>query len=162
MCRENGLTAAIVEAIVQDSRDFAGNSPLKLDEWAALLTSTCGGHHRVAEPTSFTGRMRPLSIYGLPAAEISVHCGVPGVDRRDNLYRFERTQRAVRLSGADWYCALFQIAGRSTLTQNSDTVQLGAGDIGLVDGGRPSTRLSESGAQWLAIYLPRQPVISHL
>jgi AraC-like DNA-binding protein len=162
MRRENSVSASIVEAMVQDSGDLAGNSPLKFDEWAALLRSTCGGHHRVAEPTSFTGRMRPLSIYGLPAAEISVHCGVPGVDRGDNLYRFERTQRAVRLADADWYCALFQVSGRSTLTQNDHTVQLGAGDIGLVDGARPSTRLSDSGAQWLSIYLPRQPVISHL
>jgi AraC-like DNA-binding protein len=57
---------------------------------------------------------------------------------------------------------VFQIAGRSELTQSDHTIQLGAGDIGLVDGARPSTRLSENGAQWLSIYLPRQAVASHL
>jgi AraC-like DNA-binding protein len=31
-----------------------------------------------------------------------------------------------------------------------------------MDGARPSTRLSESGSQWLSIYLPRQSLISHL
>lgn len=41
-------------------------------------------------------------------------------------------------------------------------MQLAAGDIGLLDGARPSIRFSESGAQWLSIYLPRQPLISHL
>ena len=48
------------------------------------------------------------------------------------------------------------------MTQNEHTVQLAMGDIGLVDGARPSTRLSENGAQWLSIYLPRQSLITHL
>jgi len=63
--------------------------------------------------------------------------------------RFERTRRDVCLADADWYCALFQVAGRSAVTQNEQTVQLALGDIGLVDGARPSTRLSDNGSQWL-------------
>ena len=54
------------------------------------------------------------------------------------------------------------MTGRSWLTQNDNTIQLGVGDIGLIDGAKPSVRLSENGAQWLAIYLPRQSLISHL
>jgi AraC family transcriptional regulator, positive regulator of tynA and feaB len=76
--------------------------------------------------------------------------------------RFERTRRDVRLADADWYCASFQVAGRSAVTQNEHTAQLAVGDIGLVDGARPSTRLSDNGSQWLSIYLPRQSLISHL
>jgi hypothetical protein len=38
------------------------------------------------------------------------------------------------------------------VTQNEHTVQLAVGDIGLVDGARPSTRLSDNGSQWLSIY----------
>src|SRR5690349_2011666 len=38
----------------------------------------------------------------------------------------------------------------------------GVGDIGLLDSARPSTRLSEIGAQWLSIYPPRQSLIPHL
>jgi AraC-like DNA-binding protein len=48
------------------------------------------------------------------------------------------------------------------VTQNEHTVQLAVGDIGLLDGARPSTRISENGSQWVSIYLPRQPLISHL
>ncbi|HEY4445466.1 MAG TPA: helix-turn-helix domain-containing protein [Steroidobacteraceae bacterium] len=151
-----------MEAGGQNSSDFTGTSPLKLDEWAALLSSTCGGDHLVVDPDAFSGWMRRLSVYGLPAAEVKVHCGGPEVDRGDYFYRYERTPRAVRLAGADWYCVLFQVTGRSVLTQNDHTVKLGVGDISLVDGAKPSTRLSESGAQWLSIYLPRQPLISHL
>jgi AraC-like DNA-binding protein len=36
------------------------------------------------------------------------------------------------------------------------------GEARIVDGARPSTRRSENGAQWLSIYLLRQPLISHL
>jgi AraC family transcriptional activator of tynA and feaB len=60
----------------------------------------------------------------------------------------------------DWHCALFLVAGAPT--QNEHTVQLRVGDIELMDGARPSTRLSKSGSQWLSIYLPRQSLICHL
>jgi AraC-like DNA-binding protein len=79
-----------------------------------------------------------------------------------DLYRQERTRRDVHVAGTDWYCASFQVAGRCAVTQNEHTVQLAVGDVGLLDGARPSTRISESGAQWLSIYLPRQSLVSHL
>jgi hypothetical protein len=84
------------------------------------------------------------------------------VDHGGNTYRFERTRRDVRLAATDWYCALFQIAGRSGLTQNDHTIKLGVGDIWSHRRRQASTRLSENGAQWLSIYLLRQSVISHL
>jgi AraC-like DNA-binding protein len=151
-----------METIVQQSCDFVGTPELKLEEWAALLRSTCGGEHEVVEPNAFAGWMRRLSVYGVAAAAIKIQCGLAAVDHSGNAYRFERTRRDVRLADVDWYCALFQVAGRSAVTQNERTVQLAVGDIGLVDGARPSTRLSENGAQWLSIYLPRQSLISHL
>jgi AraC-like DNA-binding protein len=156
-CGVNGKT------MVQQSYDFfVGTPQLKLEEWAALLRSTCGGNHGVVEPNAFAGWMRPLSVYGIAAAAIKIQCGRAVVDLGGHAYRFERTCRDVRLTDVDWYCALFQVAGRSAVTQNEHTVQLAAGDIGLVDGARPSTRLSENGAQWLSIYLPRQSLVSHL
>jgi hypothetical protein len=106
--------------------------------------------------------MRPLSVYGVPAAAIKIQCGLTAVDHGDNTYRYERTRRDVRLADVDWYHALFQVAGWSAVTQNEHTVRLAVGDIGLVDGARPSTRISENGSQWLSIYLPRQSLISHL
>jgi AraC-like DNA-binding protein len=148
----------IMETMLQQSSDFVGTRQLNLEEWAFLLHSTCGGDHEVVYPASFGGWMRRLSVYGVAAATFKIQCGLTAVDHGDNTYRFERTRRDVR----DWYLAQFQVAGWSRVTQNEDTVQLAVGDIGLVDGARPSTRISESGSQWLSIYLPRQPVISHL
>jgi AraC family transcriptional activator of tynA and feaB len=140
--------------------DFLGTPRLKLDEWAALLRSTCGGDHEVTEPNAFAGYIRQLSVFELAAAAIKVQCGL--AHARDNAYRFERTRRDVRLADVDWYCVLFQVSSQSAVTQNEHTVQLAVGDIGLVDGARPSIRLSENGSQWLSIYLPRQQLISHL
>jgi AraC-like DNA-binding protein len=156
---------------VQQSCDFVGTPQLNLEEWAALLRSTCGGDHEVFDPkklrfphsgNAFAGWMRRVSVYGVAAAAIKIQCGLAAVDHGDNTYRFERTRRDVRLADVDWYGALFQVAGRSAVTQNEHTVQLAVGDIGLIDWARPSTRLSENGSQWLSIYLPRHSLISHL
>jgi hypothetical protein len=153
-----------LETMVQQSCDFVGTPRLNLEEWAALLRSMCGGRgdHEVIDPNAFAGWMRRVSVYGVEAAAFKIQCGLAAVDRGSNTYRFEWTRRAIRLADADRYCALFQVVGRSELTQNDQTIQLDVGDIGLLDGAKPSTRLSENGAQWLSIYLPRQPLISHL
>ena len=152
----------IMETMLQQSSNFVGTRQLNLEEWAFLLRSTCGGDHEVVDPASFGGWMRRLSVYGVAAAAFKIQCGLTAVDHGDNTYRFERTRRDVRFADVDWYCALFQVAGWSRVTQYEHTVQLAVGDIGLIDGARPSTRISESGSQWLSIYLPRQSVISHL
>ncbi|HEX3415802.1 MAG TPA: helix-turn-helix domain-containing protein [Stellaceae bacterium] len=153
-----------MEPMVQQSCDFDGTPRLNLEEWAVLLRSTYGGRgdHEVIDPNAFAGWMRRVSVYGVAAAAFKIQCGLAALDRGSNTYRFERTRRAIRLADADRYCALFQVVGRSELTQNDQTIQLGVGDIGLVDGARPSTRLSDNGSQWLSIYLPRQSLFSHL
>jgi AraC family transcriptional regulator, positive regulator of tynA and feaB len=156
------IIPASVKTMVQRNRDFVGTPHLSLEEWAALLRPTCGGDHKVIEPNAFAGWMRRLNIYGAAAAAIKIQCGVEAVDHGSNVYRFERTHCHVRRADADWYGVLLQVASRSVVTQNEHTVQLAVGDIGLVDGARPSTRLSENGAQWLSIYLPRQSLITHL
>jgi AraC family transcriptional regulator, positive regulator of tynA and feaB len=140
--------------------DFVDTPQLRLDEWAALLRSTCGGDHEVTEPNVFAGWMRRLSVFGLAAAAIKIQCGL--ADPGGNAYRFERTHRDVRLADVDWYCVLFQVSRQSTVTQNEHTLELAVGDVGLVDGARPSIRLSDNGAQWLSIYLPRQQLSSQL
>jgi AraC-like DNA-binding protein len=153
-----------LETVVQQGCDFVGTPRLNLEEWAALLTSTYGGRgdHEVIDRNAFAGWMRRVSVYGAAAAAFKIQCGLAAVDHGSNTYRFERTRRDIRRADADRYCALFQVVGGSELTQNDQTIQLSVGDIGLVDGARPSTRLSVNGAQWLSIYLPRQSLISHL
>lgn len=151
-----------IETMVQQSSDFVGTPRLNLEEWAVLLDSICGGERQVSDPNAFAAWMRRGSVYGVPAAMISIQCGPAALGNGGNTYRYERTPRHVRLADTDWYCALIPVADWSWLTQNDNTIQLGVGDIGLIDGAKPSVRLSENGAQWLSIYLPRQSLISHL
>jgi AraC family transcriptional activator of tynA and feaB len=103
----------------------------------------------------------PLSVCGLGAVALKIRCGLAATDPGHNAYRSERTQRNVRLGGADWYQAVFQVAGRSATTQNNQAVQLAAGDVVLFDAARPVT-CSTSNAEWLALRLPRQSLVSHL
>src|SRR5258708_6958085 len=145
------------------SVDVAGTSKLNFGGGRALLRSTCGGKPQAIEPNDFVGWMRPRSVYRLTAAALKIHCGFAATDHGCSAYRYERTHRDVRLSGVDSYCALFQIASRRAVIQNDQTAQLAEGDIALLDGGQPATYVSENGSeQWLALYLPRQALISHL
>jgi AraC-like DNA-binding protein len=151
-----------LEALMYDGCDFIDAPQLEFEAWAALLRSTCGGNPEVIEPNAFTGWMHRLSVHGLAAAALKIQCGLAATDLGGHAYRSKRTHRDVRLAGVDWYCALFQVAGRSTVIQNEQAVQLAVGDFALADAARPSTYLSENGAQWLSLYLPRQSLICHL
>src|SRR3979490_1200980 len=154
---------AAVEIMMHLSVDIASTSELNFEAWRALLRSTCGGKPQAIEPNDFVGWMRPRSVYRLTAAALKIHCGFAATDHGCSAYRYERTPRDVRLSGADSYCALFQIASRRAVIQNDQTVQLAEGDIALLDGGRPATYVSKNGSeQWFALYLRREVLISPL
>ena len=95
---------------MQQSCDVVGTPQLNLDEWAALLRSTCGGDHKVIDRQNlqfrrsgniFAGWMRRLSVYGVAAAAIKIQCGLAAADHGANIYRFERTARDVRLADVD-------------------------------------------------------------
>jgi hypothetical protein len=81
--------------MVQQSYEFAGTPQMKLDEWAAMFRSTCGGDHRIVEPNAFAGWIRRPSVYGVTAAAIKIQCGFAVIDQGDAPYRFERTRRDV-------------------------------------------------------------------
>jgi AraC family transcriptional activator of tynA and feaB len=104
------------------------------------------------DPKAFTGWVRPISVSGLTAAEVG-----------SNAHRVERTFRDIRLDGADHFVALFQLAGRSAMTQ--EAVRFGVGDVVLVDVTRPATFFAgNAGESWntAALVLPRQSLVSHL
>jgi hypothetical protein len=83
-----------MEAMVQQSCDFAGTPRLNLEEWAAWVRSTCGGDLEVIDPNAFAGWMRQLSVYGIAAAAIKIQCGLAAVDHGGNACRLQRTRRA--------------------------------------------------------------------
>jgi AraC family transcriptional regulator, positive regulator of tynA and feaB len=109
---------------------------------------------QVIDPKAFAGWVRPISVYGLVAAEVG-----------SNAHVVERTHRDVRLNGADHYVVLFQLAGCSAMTHNEEAVRFGVGDVVLVDVSRPATFFAgNAGESWntMALLLPRQALVSHL
>jgi hypothetical protein len=71
--------------------------------------------------------------------------------------------RDPHLDSRDYYNAVFQISGRSTLIQNDRLTGLAVGDIGFVDVARPVSLISSNtSCRWLSLSMPRLPLISHL
>ena len=142
------------------SDDFAGTPQLDFEGWSAFLRASCGNQAEVMDRSAFAGWVRPLSVCGLDAAALRIECGLAAVDS-GKAYRSERTDRDVRSAGADYYYAVFQVAGRSVMTQNDEVAPLAVGDVALLDAARPAGCFADV-SQWLRIELPRQSLVSHL
>ena len=136
------------------SDDFLSTREFDCEGWRDALRPDWGQYNPAADIRSkrFAGRARRRCSYGFVAMDISC-----------NAHRVERTKRDVRLDGVDHYVAVFQVIGRSVLTQNNRQVQLVAGDVVLVDSARPLTYVIEnSHGQWFSLQLPRRALVCHL
>jgi AraC family transcriptional activator of tynA and feaB len=132
--------------------DFTAVPELGYEEWRAVVRSIVGRYNpEGTDPNAFAGKVHVRSLFGLCA------------DRWDhNAHRIERTQRDVRLDDIEFYHAVFQVVGRSTVLQNDQAVILDIGDVALVDSTRPVTYVNDAYAQWLSLQLPRRSLVSHL
>jgi AraC-like DNA-binding protein len=133
--------------------DDVGAPLLDFEAWRALLREICGRYSPEGiDPNTFRGWVHAVNI-----------CGLGAVDIGWNARRVERNYRDVRLDGMEHYYALFQIAGKSAMTQNDRAVQLAAGDVVLVDAARPVTYFADdTRARWLSVHLPRRSLVAHL
>jgi AraC family transcriptional regulator, positive regulator of tynA and feaB len=134
---------------------------LHFEEWRAFLRASCGNQPEVIDVSAFAGWVRPLNVCGLAAAALKIDCGIAGMEFDRSAYRSERSHRDARCAGADYYYAVFQVAGRSVLTQNDEIAQLAVGDVALLDAARPAACFADH-SQWLRLQLPRQSLIAHL
>jgi AraC family transcriptional regulator, positive regulator of tynA and feaB len=144
-----------LEATMHPIGDSIGEPALDFEEWRVLIQSFCGRYNPEGiEPSVFAGWVHPFSLWEFLALDIG-----------SNAQRIERTKRDVRLDGMEYYAAVFQLAGRSAISQNDQIVSLAVGESALVDATRPLTYLSsDENTQWncLSIQLPRQSLVSHL
>jgi len=157
-CHSERPSAA--QATILGSAGLAGTPRLDFEAWTAFLRTSCGNQPDVIDPRAFTGWVRPMTVCGLDAAELKIECGFAASELGRSAYRSERTHRDARFAGADYYYAVFQVAGRSIFTQNDEVAQLAVGDVALLDAARPAA-CSAGDVQWLRLQLPRQTLISH-
>ena len=160
-CCRQALPLPAAEPTKGDSTGLAATPRLDFEAWTAFLRTSCGNQPDVVDPSAFTGWVRPMSVSGLDAAELKIECGSSPIDLGRDAYRSERTQRDTRLVGADYYYAVFQVAGRSVMTQNDEVVRLAVGDVALLDAARPAACFAGH-SRWLRLQLPRQSLLSHL
>jgi len=158
-CHSEPSSAALVTTL--ESAGLAGAPRLDFEAWTAFLRASCGNQPDVVDPSAFTGWVRPMSVCGLGAAELKIECGYPPTELGRDAYKSERTQRDARLVGVDYYYAVFQVAGRSVMTQNDEAVQLAVGDVALLDAAQPAACFAGD-SHWLRLQLPRQSLVSHL
>jgi AraC-like DNA-binding protein len=91
--------------------------------------------------------------------------GFATLDLAANVPRVERTDRDVRLDGADHYVALFPLVGRVGMSHNGRTERLSAGDVALIDAAKPVTFVAEGACErWrvMSLHLPRPTLAPHL
>jgi AraC family transcriptional regulator, positive regulator of tynA and feaB len=132
--------------------DFVPVAELGYEEWRAVVRSLVGRYNpEGTDPKDFAGRVWDRSIFGLSAAGFAHHC-----------QRIERTRRDVRLDDVEFYHAVFQVAGLSTVLQKGQETTLDVGDVVLVDSTRPLTYVNDVYSQWLSLQLPRRSLIAHL
>jgi AraC family transcriptional activator of tynA and feaB len=127
---------------------------LNIEQWRAAFSASCFRCNVESKrPNGFSGRVRPLEIFGLAAADLSLQGG-----------RLERPHLYARADGAEHYCILVPLAGRSLLIQNAEPVGLQVGDTCLLDSGRSVTfnDRDDMPVEWLAARLPRKTLNAHL
>jgi AraC family transcriptional activator of tynA and feaB len=160
-CDAGPLLQAKAMALELERIDGAATPRLDFEAWTAFLRASCGNQPEVADYSAFAGWVRPMSICGLAATALKIECGFTALEVDRGAYRSARTHRDARLIGADYYYAVFQLAGRSALAQNDELLQLAVGDVALLDAAQPAACFAGD-SRWLRLQLPRQSLISHL
>jgi AraC family transcriptional activator of tynA and feaB len=137
-----------------DKHDVISEQELAFEEWRVVLRSVCGRYNPEAvEHKVFAGSVKHRNVCGFDAVDLSC----------SNTDRIERTQRDARSDGMDHFYALIPLAGRSTMIQNDQIADIGAGDISLIDSTRPVKYVcNNTPGRWLSLHLPRRSLISGL
>jgi AraC family transcriptional activator of tynA and feaB len=123
------------------------------EAWRETFRLISGRYNpQLAGEGNFLGWARAFSGFGFQATDIAC----------DSVERGERTHHDARVDGQDELCAVIQIAGSLTVSQNNHIVQMTAGDVILHDMSRPMAVHCEGHEHWFSLLLPRQNLISHL
>jgi AraC-like DNA-binding protein len=140
--------------MMDSSIEVISGRELAFEEWREVLRSACGQYNpEGVVAKAFAGSVNHRNIFGFDAVDLSC----------SNADRIERTQRDARSDGMDHFYALIPLVGRSTMIQNDQIADVGAGDISLIDSTRPVKYVcNNTPGRWLSLHLPRQMLISEL
>ena len=134
--------------------DFLSAPELDYDGFRAAMREDWGWFTPARETNIFASKVRTRRVFGFAAVDLTC-----------NVARLERTELDIRRDDMEYYYAVVQLAGGSTIIQDDRVVNVAAGDVVLLDSTRPVTFVPEAehrNAQWLGLQVPRQNLASHL
>ncbi|QIO34859.1 helix-turn-helix domain-containing protein [Bradyrhizobium sp. 1(2017)] len=135
--------------------DFLIGPTSDREAWLTGIRSVGVLSSQGVESNAFRGSVRGSCLWGITTLETTF--------ASLSVCRFERMHRDPRLECSDYYNAVFQIFGRSTLIQKDRVMTLAVGDIGFVDVARPVSLIScDPSCRWLSLSLPRRALVSHV
>jgi AraC family transcriptional activator of tynA and feaB len=140
--------------MVYPNDDFLSAPKLDYDGFRAALRENWGWFSPALEANIFAGKVRTRRVFGFIATDLTC-----------NTTRVERTESDIRRDDMEYYYAVVQLTGGSTIIQDDRVVDFAAGDVILLDSTRPVTfvpKAEHRKAQWLSLQLPRQNLVSHL
>ena len=143
-----------MESIVHPNDDFLGAPELDYDGFRAALREDWGWFSPAQEANIFASKVRTRRV-----------CGFVAMDLTSNATRVERTMLDIRRDDMNYYYVTFHATGESTIIHDDRVINVAAGDVVLLDSTRPVTFVPAAqhrDAQWVALQLPRQNLVSHL
>lgn len=114
------------------------------DEWLQSINAACGRFRATTLGPAFSGAMQ---AYHTHALRLSI------VDATQT--RLYRTRRDVAQSNGGYFFTVFQLRGSALMEQGERQACLSAGDMTLIDAGRPSNFLFQHDSQQISLLLPR-------
>jgi AraC-like DNA-binding protein len=140
--------------MVPPNDDFLSAPELDYDGFRAALREDWGWFSPALETNAFAGKVRMRRVFGFVAMDLTC-----------NATRVERTELDIRGDDMEYYYVTVQDAGESTIIHDDRVVNVAAGDVVLLDSTRTVTFVpapQHQYAQWLALQLPRQNLVSYL
>src|SRR3979409_141277 len=104
--------------MVHPNDDFLSAPELDYDGFRAALREDWGWFSPVLEADIFTGKVRTRRVFGFVATDLT-----------GNASRVERTKLDIRRDDMEYYYAVVQLTGGSTIIQDDRVVNVAAGDV---------------------------------
>lgn len=137
---------------MRGNNEFTTSPTPEFETWRVRTQSTNGSQCQYVEYDALTSSMEYTKLCGLPVIDLTT---LP-------VSSATRTRSDALRDDMDDFKLLLQVSGRSTLHQNENVTDIGAGDLGIVDITRP-VHVSIGGAgRVIGLHLPRQPLVAHL
>ena len=116
----------------------------EFQQWLSQINQVCGNFTGRLLTERYTGVLETHFAKGLKLSTVTTS----GVN-------LSRTWQEVKGSDDAWFYTVFQLSGQAIMEQDERQVQIGAGDITLLDASRPCSLYWQESSKQISLLLPR-------